>query len=175
MSDYVCGKIFSLTPSNTATPFATDLGVDSAVTLIFGPHEGTQALYYTTFANGGQVRRVAFVGSANRAPAAVGNATPTNGPVPLPVAFSANESSDVDGDPLAFEWDFGDGTPPVGASETAHVYGTAGTFIARLRVDDGSGGSDTTSVRIDPGHSLPEVHITSPAPGTLFRVGQAIP
>ena len=173
-SDYVCGRIFSLSPTHTATPFATALGLDSAVTLIFGPHEGTQALYYTTFANGGQVRRIAFVGSANRAPAAVGNATPTNGPVPLPVAFSANESSDPDGDPLAFEWDFGDGTPPIGASETAHVYGTAGTFIARLRVDDGRGGSDTTSVRIDPGHFLPEVHITSPAPGTLFRVGQAI-
>ncbi len=173
-SDFVCGSIFSLTLSNTATPFATDLGGSSAVTLLFGPHEGTQALYYTTFTNGGQVRRIAFVGSANRAPAAVGNATPTNGPVPLPVAFSANESSDPDGDPLAFEWDFGDGTPPIGASETAHLYGTAGTFIARLRVDDGRGGSDTTSVRIDPGHSPPEVHITSPAPGTLFRVGQAI-
>ncbi len=173
-SDFVCGSIFSLTLSNTATPFATDLGGSSAVTLLFGPHEGTQALYYTTFTNGGQVRRIAFVGSANRAPAAVGNATPTNGPVPLPVAFSANESSDPDGDPLAFEWDFGDGTPPIGVNETAHVYGTAGTFIARLRVDDGRGGSDTTSVRIDPGHSPPEVYITSPAPGTLFRVGQAI-
>nr|MBA2594660.1 PKD domain-containing protein [Gammaproteobacteria bacterium] len=128
----------------------------------------------TTFTNGGQVRRIAFVGSANRAPAAVGNATPTNGPVPLPVAFSGNESSDPDSDPLSFEWDFGDGTPPIGASETAHLYGTAGTFIARLRVDDGRGGSDTTSVRLDPGHSPPEVRITSPAPGTRFRVGQAI-
>jgi glucose/arabinose dehydrogenase len=172
-SDYVCGRIFSLSPSGTATPFATDLG--SAVTLIFGPHEGTQALYYTTFTNGGQVRRIAFVGSANRAPAAVGNATPTNGQIPLAVAFSGIESSDPDGDPLAFEWDFGDGTPPIGASETAHVYGTAGTFIARLRVDDGRGGSDTTSVRIDPGHSPPKTRITFPAPGTRFRVRQAIP
>jgi len=75
---------------------------------------------------------------------------------------------------LAFEWDFGDGTPPVGASETAHLYGTAGTFIARLRVDDGRGGSNTTSVRIDPGHSPPQIRITSPAPDTRFRVGQAI-
>ncbi len=114
-SDFVCGRIFSLSPSDTATPFATEL--DSPVTVIFGPHEGTQALYYTTF-HGGQVRRIAFIGSANRAPAAVGNATPTNGPVPLPVAFSGNESSDPDGHPLAFEWDFGDGTPPIGASET---------------------------------------------------------
>jgi glucose/arabinose dehydrogenase len=170
-SDFVCGRIFSLSPSHAATSFATNLG--SAATLLFGPHEGTQALYYTTF-HGGQVRRIAFVGSVNRAPAAVGNATPTNGPVPLPVAFSANESSDPDGDPLAFEWDFGDGTPPIGASETGHVYGTTGIFVARLRVDDGRGGSDTTSVRIDPGHFLPEAHITSPAPGTRFRVGQAI-
>ncbi len=181
-SDYVCGKIFSLAPSLAATAFAADLGVNSAVTLIFGPHEDTRALYYTTFADtdgdgfpDGQVRRIAFVGaSANRAPVAVGAATPTSGQVPLAVAFSGNESSDPDGDPLAFEWDFGDGTPPVGASETAHLYATAGTFIAKLRVDDGRGGTDTTSHRIDPGHVPPEARITSPAPDTLFRVGQAI-
>jgi hypothetical protein len=39
----------------------TGLGMGSAVTMIFGPHQGTQALYYTTFANGGQVRRISVV------------------------------------------------------------------------------------------------------------------
>jgi hypothetical protein len=29
--------------------------------MIFGPHQNTQALYYTTFAGGGQVRRISFV------------------------------------------------------------------------------------------------------------------
>jgi hypothetical protein len=63
--EFVCGKIFQLKPNGaggfTASEFVTGLGGGSAVTMIFGPHQGTQALYYTTFANGGQVRRISFV------------------------------------------------------------------------------------------------------------------
>jgi glucose/arabinose dehydrogenase len=63
--EFVCGKIFLLSPNGagvfTASEFVTGLGSGSAVTMIFGPHQGTQALYYTTFAGGGQVRRISFV------------------------------------------------------------------------------------------------------------------
>jgi glucose/arabinose dehydrogenase len=61
--EFVCGKIFLLTPNGsgfTASEFLTGLGSGSAVTMIFGPFQGTQALYYTTFAGGGQVRRISF-------------------------------------------------------------------------------------------------------------------
>jgi glucose/arabinose dehydrogenase len=64
-SEFVCGKIFLLTPNSssgfTASEFLTGLGSGSAVTMIFGPFQGTQALYYTSFAQGGQVRRISFV------------------------------------------------------------------------------------------------------------------
>jgi|SRR5215217_431221 len=66
--DFVCGTIFSLRPQTgggfTAQEFATGLGSNSIVTMTFGPHEGGQALYYTTYANGGQVRRISFSGTA---------------------------------------------------------------------------------------------------------------
>ena len=66
--DFVCGTIFSLRPQTgggfTAQEFATGLGANSIVTMTFGPHEGGQALYYTTYANGGQVRRISFSGTA---------------------------------------------------------------------------------------------------------------
>lgn len=62
--EFICGKIFLLTPNGsggfTASEFVTGLGSGSAVTMIFGPFQGTQALYYTTFAGGGQVRRISF-------------------------------------------------------------------------------------------------------------------
>lgn len=61
--EFICGKIFLLTPNGsgfTASEFLTGLGSGSAVTMIFGPFQGTQALYYTTFAGGGQVRRISF-------------------------------------------------------------------------------------------------------------------
>ena len=61
-SDYVCGRIFVLEPNGqggfTHSDFVTGLGGGSAVHLRFGPWAGTQALYYTTYAGGGQVRRI---------------------------------------------------------------------------------------------------------------------
>lgn len=63
-SDFVCGKIFKLTRGSgggyTASIFANSLGDYSAVHLNFGAFNGGQALYYTTYANGGQVRRISF-------------------------------------------------------------------------------------------------------------------
>ena len=49
------------------------------------------------------------------------------------VQFSATGSSDPDGDPLSFNWKFGDGD--VGTGQTAsHVYNSQGTFTAELCV-----------------------------------------
>ncbi len=57
--DCVCGGMFKLTQSGSAfaaSDFACGLG--TLVHMLFGPHGATQALYYTTYASGGQVRRV---------------------------------------------------------------------------------------------------------------------
>lgn len=60
-SDYVCGVIVRLTPDGgggyTASDFASGLG--SPVHLVFGPYNGTQALYYSAYGSG-QVRRIAY-------------------------------------------------------------------------------------------------------------------
>jgi glucose/arabinose dehydrogenase len=57
--DYVCGKIFKLTPTVgggfSASEFATGAGGVSG--MIFGPHSGTKALYYVDY-NGDVVRRI---------------------------------------------------------------------------------------------------------------------
>ena len=102
-ADYVCGSIFQLTEqvdgSFKRTPFATGLGNSSAVAMIFGPAGSGTALYYTSYANGGEIRRIARAG--NRAPHAVATGTPLSGPTPLTVRFSGDTSSDPDGDPLS--------------------------------------------------------------------------
>jgi glucose/arabinose dehydrogenase len=56
-SDFGCGKIF-LFDGSTVRDFVTELGSSSAVHLEFGP-DG--ALYYSSYASGGEVRRVAPV------------------------------------------------------------------------------------------------------------------
>jgi glucose/arabinose dehydrogenase len=63
--EFVCGKIFQLSPNGsggfTASEFSTGPEIGNIVTMIFGPHQNTQALYYTTFGGGGQVRRISFI------------------------------------------------------------------------------------------------------------------
>ena len=178
VGEYVCGKIFNLTPNGnggyTATEFTTGLGGSSAVTMIFGPYQTTQALYYTTYAGGGQVRRVRYTGQANRSPIAAATANPTNSAnSPLDVAFDASTSSDADNDTLSFAWNFGDGTTGTGAAVT-HRYSTNGTYNAVVTVSDGRGGTNAATIRIDVGNTAPQPAISSPTASQLFRVGETI-
>ena len=179
--DYGCGKVFQLVPgaggNYSATPFITGLGGDSAVAMIFGPYSTTQALYYTTYTGGGQVRRVTFTGSVNRAPTAVAFASPTFGPVPLLVTLDATGSSDPDGDPLTFDWSLGDGSVLTGMTSltVTHTYTPAGIYTATLTARDNRGGvSAPATVRIDAGNTPPVPVILSPTLDTLFHVGQVI-
>ncbi len=189
--DYVCGKIFKLTPNGaggfTRTDFVTGLGENSAVAMAFGPHQGSQALYYTTYGgngpgsggSGGEIHRVAYTGSTNRAPTAAVTANPTSGPSPLAVDFDGSGSSDPDaGDTLtSYLWDFGDGTPTQTTTTptTSHTYSTNGTYTASLRVEDNHGAlSEAATVRIDAGNEAPTPVIESPSADLLFSVGQQI-
>ena len=177
-SDYVCGTIFTLVPdgagSYTRDTFITGLGNSSAVDLQFGPHDGGVALYYTNYENGGQVRRVAYTGGANRRPTAVVAATPLFGQLPLVVDFDASGSSDPDGDALTFVWDFGDGSEAVPGSAVSHTYTEAGAYTATLHVSDPSGGVGTATVRIDAGNTPPVPAINAPSTADRFAVGDTI-
>jgi glucose/arabinose dehydrogenase/chitodextrinase len=172
-ADYVFSKIYVLTPDGagffTQPEFATASGV---VSMKFGPYGSGQALYYAT-RDGGEIRRIRFTGSANRAPVARIDASPTSGPTPLDVRFDGSASSDPDGDSLSYEWDFdGNGSVDSTSAVATHTYTAAGTFTARLTVRDGKGGQDSATVRVDPGNTPPTPTIESPPAGQLFAVGQ---
>jgi hypothetical protein len=176
-SDFVCGTIFALTPASggsyTRSTFVTGLGGSSAVTLRFGAHSSGQALYYTTYAAGGQVRAITFTGGANRPPVASAKALPASGPAPLTVTLDASASSDPDGNALTFQWSFGDGSANGTGAKVSHTYAT-GTYTATVTVRDPSGAADTASVRIDAGNTPPTPVIVSPSASARFRVGQSI-
>jgi len=76
-------------------------------------------------------------------------ATPTSGPAPLSVTFSAANST---GPIVSFTLDFGDSSSPYSGTDItvniAHTYTTAGTYTAVLTVQDAAGRTDTDSVTI---------------------------
>lgn len=184
-ADYVCGKIFKLTPPTggsttyTASEFASNLG--GLTTLRFGPYNNTQALYYLTYTGGcngglcGQVRRIAFT----NAPTAVISANPTAGLAPLTVFFNgAGSSSPPSGGTItSYIWDFKDGSAVITTTvaTTSHTYTVPGTYFPTLKVRNTVGAtSDLVSIRIDPGNSPPVPTISVPTNGSTFAVGQNI-
>lgn len=179
--DYVCGKVFKLTPKSggeyAKTTFVDGIGRGGPVHMAFGPYDRNQALYYATYTDGGEIRRVVHSTSVNDTPNASVTADPTYGPdVPLTVNFDASKSSDPDGDPLTYIWGFGDGTTSTGTSpKITHTYQVAGTYTATLKVRDEFGATSAArSVSIYPGNTPPQPSITAPAEGFLFRVGQEV-
>lgn len=183
LADYVCGAVFRIPaaggPVASATTFVSGLGGSSATSLLFGPYGSTQALYYTTYAGGGQVRRLRYsTPGANQPPVAILGATPTAGSAPLAVAFSGAGSSDPDsGDTLRYFWDFGDGSPvsSTATPTTAKTYAANGTYVASLRVRDQSlAFSPAATVIVFVGNTAPTAAIDPPAGGTTFAVGQVV-
>lgn len=196
-ADYVCAKIFKLAES---APYTTGEGGSyqfnytseelftvpnnlAPVSMTFDPNQVTQSLYYAACPKdnncsaGGQIRRIRYTGSANRAPTAHIAADPITGTAPLTVNFSGINSSDPDGDPLTYDWNFGDGTTSTNNTSATiqHVYSANGSYSASLLVHDDQGGvSDPVTLIIEVGNTPPVPKIISPTTALRFYVGQTI-
>ncbi len=91
----------------------------------------------------------------NTPPIAVISANPVDGTEPLTVSFSADGSSDVDGDVLTYTWDFGDGN--TGSGITASNIYAAGDYTATLTVSDGEDSDVATiAISVDPSQVDPD-------------------
>lgn len=72
-------------------------------------------------------------------------ATPEEGRAPLLVHFDASRSSDPQGTPTEFLWDFGDGSPVASGREIEHKFERAGEYLVTLVVVGPSGTGRTTA------------------------------
>ncbi|MBM3240281.1 PKD domain-containing protein [Candidatus Poribacteria bacterium] len=76
--------------------------------------------------------------------------------------FDASATQDADGDPMSFNWDFGDSSTTTGIIVT-HVFHASGDFTVTLTVRDNHQGEDTVSevVHIN---ALPQITTSPPLP-----------
>ena len=178
--DYVCGKIFKLTPKSgggySKTNFLTGLGRGGPVAMTFGPNGKT--LYYTTYTggDGGQIRAISYT-RGNRTPDArmgIVDGGPNYGPQDKEHQFTAEGSADPDGNELTYKWKFGDGATAAGRT-ASHTYSTEGKKTVTLTVSDGNGGTDSATLEVFAGNTgPPEPEIQSPAENLTYKVGQKI-
>jgi glucose/arabinose dehydrogenase len=176
-ADYSRDCIWAMLPGSNGVPDPAQIrtfaaGAANPVQLQIGPGGD---LFYTDF-DGGTIRRVSFT-PANQPPTALATATPTTGSAPLTVQFDGSGSSDPDaGDILAYAWDLdGDGQyDDSTAVAPSYTYTSQGVYTASLRVTDSHAAPSTAAVTITVGNTAPTATISSPSPGTTWRVGELI-
>jgi len=86
-----------------------------------------------------------FIAGFNSPPSASATANVYGGVAPLNVTFSSAGSSDPDGSPITFNWNFGDGSSS-SAPNPSHVYSTSAVYTARLTVSDGTNSTSTNLI-----------------------------
>ncbi|GAA2669331.1 PA14 domain-containing protein [Actinoplanes palleronii] len=145
-----------------------DAAAGSVVDMKVGP-DG--ALYYVTYIPGRLYKVTWSLG--NHAPTAVASADVSGGQGPLTVHFSADGSTDPDGDALTYVWDFGDGTTS-GTKNPAKTYPATGVFEVELTVTDSEGHASTAIPIVIQVGIPPTVRIAVPADGATYRAGDTV-
>jgi hypothetical protein len=118
------------------------------------------------------VRTYRYDGVTNAPPTAAATATPSSGVAPLTVDFSSAGSSEPEGEALAYDWDFGDGTARDTTANPQHVYTSEGRYTATLTVRDPQGARATATAVVTVGaNAAPTVTITEPVADQLYSNG----
>jgi glucose/arabinose dehydrogenase len=172
--DYVDKVIWTMSFDGTATVtrppesagFATDIG--QPVSFRSAPSSGD--LVYADISSA-TIRRLVYA-PGNTAPKAVLSSTAD--PDTRTVTFDTGGSSDPNGDPLVFAWDFGDGTTGTGAT-VQHTYAAQpDEFTVRLTATDPLGASSSTTATIYPGNHPPSLDVRWPDLAATYAVGDLV-
>jgi PKD repeat protein len=172
--DWGKGVIKTLALDQNDKPSALGSFVSNAgfiVCIVQHPTNGS--LYYVTYnpdSNATSVVQLSYAG--NRTPVASASANVYYGPSPLTVQFSSSESSDPDGQPITYSWDFGDGSPISTQANPSHIFsapaGVPTKFIVTLTVTDSGGLSAQATLIVSANNTPPNVTIISPVDGAPF-------
>ena len=113
---------------------------------------------------------------ANSAPTITSLGGPYAGSEGSAVQFTGS-ATDPDGNPLTYEWSFGDGTSGVGAS-VSHIYKDNGNYSVTLTVRDPAGLSASASGMATIANAIPHAVLHAPpnaAEGASFTIAMTAP
>ncbi len=127
-------------------------------------------LYYISWST--MVRKITYTPSGNQPPTAVASSDKQYGPGPLVVQFTGSASTDPEGQPITYSWNFGDGTPNSAAPNPTHTFnatpGVPTPYTVTLTVTDSVGQTSMATVLVSINNTPPLVSITSPLNGTQY-------
>jgi cytochrome c len=159
-------------------PVLPSIVFDNPMDLEFGP-DG--ALYVLEYGDGyfaenpdAQLARIDFV-RGNRTPVPKISGSPLVGVAPMTVAFSSAGTTDPDGDPLRYAWDFdADGTVDSTAPNASWTYQANGDYRATLNVTDSTGRSAAAELPLHVGPVAPAVSFVTPVEDQPFAFGDTV-
>jgi cytochrome c len=184
LGDWNDGRMFSIQPDGPVSDVVDvsrifpDLSFFRIHDLEWGPDGALYVIDWGTGFGGGNadsgIYRIDYVRGA-RNPIAQLTTDQTSGPVPLTVQFSAAGSTDPEGSPLSYAWDFdGDGTTDATEPEVSHTYTEPGNYLAALTVTTEDGRSAVKDVEIVAGNTAPTITVNAPVDGGFFDFGDQI-
>jgi hypothetical protein len=104
----------------------------------------------------------------------VASAAPGFGTTPLSVAFNGAGSTDPEGLPLTYSWNFGDGSLLATVANPSHTFfgpvGVPTTYNVTLTVRDSVGQTAAAQIAVAVNDTPPQVSITSPVSQGLYSM-----
>lgn len=172
--DYVDQTVWTLAFDErgelTTSPEPGGFGTDLGAPVKFGTVPTGGDIIYADIASG-KLRRLVYA-PGNVPPDPV--ITSTVDPATRTVALDAGKSTDPNGDPLTYTWNFGDGQTGTG-QQVNHTYaGTQASFTVTLTARDPGGATATTTATVHPSNHSPVLSVTAPNQATTFAVGDSI-
>ncbi len=172
-ADWGQGVIKNLTFDANDRPVSLNNFASAAGAVVcMAAHPTDGSLYYVSYISGdaGTIRQLAYTG--NRTPVVAASADQIYGPTPLGVQFSSAGSSDPDGSPLTYSWNFGDGSPLSTQANPAHSFtappGVPTKFTVTLTVSDTGGLNASTNFAVSVNNTPPSVALSNPLDGALY-------
>jgi glucose/arabinose dehydrogenase len=170
--DYVRGQIWTVT-TNTAGRVTRAPETGGFASGVGGPvafHPGPNGDVTFADINSGLVQRLVYT-TGDRPP--VADIGFTTDPDTNTVHFDGTGSYDLDGDPISYSWDFGDGATSSDVNPV-HAYVDGTPRDVTLTVTDQLGAQDAKQVTVHPANHTPEITLHTPDPGETYSVGEDV-